>query len=199
MRWRIPLVLILALFVAAGCDQQPVEPVEQPVATAPSFDFMNGPESPGVVYRYLGDLIWVDIIETTPQGEPWVVFFGTHFGEQRHDCDGPRYYQTEIQQVKEEKELLKDKDYPLVAYRFAEFFPLFMEGLALEVDPYCHAAALAEQIAGGTTHVVAHGTPDLSVFRSVVNGIVTWEGETYRIHSKTMWDESGYTADGRIW
>jgi hypothetical protein len=199
MRWRIPLVLILALFVAVSCDQQPVEPVEQPVATAPVFDFMNGPESPGVVYRYLGDLIWVDIIETTPQGEPWVVFFGTRFGEQDWVCGGPRYYQTETQQVKGEKELLKDNNYPLVAYRFAEFFPLFMEGLALEVDPYCYAGALAEQIAGGTTHVLAHGTPDLSVFRPVVNGTVTWGGETYRIHYKLQLDESGATSDGRIW
>lgn len=51
MRWRTPVVLILALFVAVSCDQQPTDPVEQPVATAPGFNFMNGPESAGAVYR----------------------------------------------------------------------------------------------------------------------------------------------------
>lgn len=47
MRWRIPLVLTLALFVAVSCDQQPTDVVEQPVATAPAFNFMNGPAFPG--------------------------------------------------------------------------------------------------------------------------------------------------------
>ena len=47
MRWRIPLVLILALFVAVSCDQQPNEPVGQSVATAPEFNFMTGPAFPG--------------------------------------------------------------------------------------------------------------------------------------------------------
>ena len=47
MRGRIPLVLILALFVTVSCDQQPTDPMEQPVATAPEFNFMNGPAFPG--------------------------------------------------------------------------------------------------------------------------------------------------------
>jgi hypothetical protein len=51
MRWRIPLVVALALFVAVSCDQQPVEPPEQPVAEAPTFNFMNGPAEAGVVVR----------------------------------------------------------------------------------------------------------------------------------------------------
>jgi hypothetical protein len=48
MRWRIPLVVLLALFVSVSCDQQPSEPLgEQTVAEAPGFNFMNGPEVPG--------------------------------------------------------------------------------------------------------------------------------------------------------
>ena len=39
MRSRIPLVLILALFVAAGCDQQPVGPFEHETAAAPEADW----------------------------------------------------------------------------------------------------------------------------------------------------------------
>jgi hypothetical protein len=55
MRWRISLVVVLALFVAASCDQQPVSPSgDQVVAEAPAFNFMNGPENPGnsPVYRF---------------------------------------------------------------------------------------------------------------------------------------------------
>jgi len=37
MRWRIPLVVVLALFVAVSCDQQPVEPQVNEVAEVPSI------------------------------------------------------------------------------------------------------------------------------------------------------------------
>ena len=47
MRDRIPLVLACAALLAVACQDTPTEPVEQPVATAPEFNFMNGPESPG--------------------------------------------------------------------------------------------------------------------------------------------------------
>jgi hypothetical protein len=199
MRARIPLVLACAALVAVACQDTPTEPVEQPVATAPTANFINGPESPGVVYRYRGDLIWIDVIETTPQEEPWVVFFGTQFGEQLWLCGGPRYYETTVQQVGGEKELLVDKEYPLVAYRAAEFFPLYDEGLSLGEVPFCYAGSRAEQIAGGTGHVVAHGTPDLSFFSPVVNGTVTWQGEVYRIHYKAKQSPDGSAAKGRIW
>ena len=199
MRWRIPLVLILALFVAVSCDQQPTDPVEQPVSAAPELNFINGPESPGVVFRGTGDLVWVDIIENTPQDESWVVFFGTRFGNQMWPCGGPRFYQTAWQDVGTDMELLMDKDYPLVAYRHAEFLPLYMEGMALGENPHCYAASRAEQIAGGQTRVQAHATPDFAYLRTLVNGTVTWEGETYRIHYKMDSVPGGYTANGRIW
>ena len=47
MRDRIPLVLACAALLAVACQDTPTEPVEQPVATAPEFNFMNGPASPG--------------------------------------------------------------------------------------------------------------------------------------------------------
>ena len=43
----MPLVAVLAMFVAASCDQQPVEPQADQVAEAPAFNFMDGPENPG--------------------------------------------------------------------------------------------------------------------------------------------------------
>ena len=39
MRWRIPIVVVLALLVAANCDQQPVEPVDEgPAAETALFE-----------------------------------------------------------------------------------------------------------------------------------------------------------------
>ncbi len=51
MRWPVPVVFTLALFVAVSCDQQPVQPVDEQVAESPTFNFMNGPAEAGVVQR----------------------------------------------------------------------------------------------------------------------------------------------------
>jgi len=62
MRWRIPLVVALALFMAVSCDQQPVEPAAEQVATVSTFDFSNGPAEPGnsfVVRDTYGDFWWL--------------------------------------------------------------------------------------------------------------------------------------------
>jgi hypothetical protein len=46
MRWRIPIVALLALFVTVSCDQQLVEPTaDQAVAEAPAFNWMNNPDN----------------------------------------------------------------------------------------------------------------------------------------------------------
>jgi hypothetical protein len=47
MRWQVPLVISLALFVAVSCDQQPVGPQAEEV-TAPAF---NGGHGNPVVHR----------------------------------------------------------------------------------------------------------------------------------------------------
>ena len=59
MRWRIPIVISLALFVAVSCEQQPVDPIgEQAVAEAPAFDWMNNPDNGNEkVYRSYEDFI----------------------------------------------------------------------------------------------------------------------------------------------
>ena len=61
MRARIPVVLALAALLAVACQDSPTDPVEQPVATAPEFNFMNGPAEAGVVFRHQGDFGWVDM------------------------------------------------------------------------------------------------------------------------------------------
>jgi hypothetical protein len=79
MRWRVPLTVALIAFVAVSCQDTATEPVEQPVATAPGFNFMNGPESAGAVYRQqiLGHIsYWVydagtqllGVVSTDPAG-----------------------------------------------------------------------------------------------------------------------------------
>jgi len=37
MRWRIPLVAVLGLFVVVSCDQQPVEPLVDQTSDVPAF------------------------------------------------------------------------------------------------------------------------------------------------------------------
>jgi len=91
MRWQIPLVVVLATFVAVSCDQQPVEPAAEQVAEAPAFNFMNGPETAGPhVVRY--DAGWVTYWdfppETTPDGEAWTVVEGIDHTDNMGFCGG---------------------------------------------------------------------------------------------------------------
>jgi hypothetical protein len=52
MRWRIPIVVLLALFVAVSCDQQPVSPTDdQVVAESPPFNFTNNYGWHGKTFR----------------------------------------------------------------------------------------------------------------------------------------------------
>ena len=58
MRSRIPLVVLLALFVAVSCDQQVVEPAADQVAEA-SFDFTNNDGWHGKTFRTTTSYGWV--------------------------------------------------------------------------------------------------------------------------------------------
>ena len=203
MRARIPVVLALAALLAVACQDSPTDPVEQPVATAPEFNFMNGPAEAGVVFRHQGDIGWVDMIEITPQEETWIMFFGERLGEVPWRCDGTRYETVSWQEIRSEKELAMSNDYDVVAYRMAEFFPLWIEGADLGEEPFCYAGLRAEQIAGGKAHMRTHmGGPQGD--NVVVNGNVTWLGDMYRLHYVLRFEgEFGDTpvkaAKSRIW
>jgi hypothetical protein len=60
MRWRIPLVPLLALFISVACEQQPLDPGgDQVVAEAPTFDFTNNLDNGNIkVYRETQDFLW---------------------------------------------------------------------------------------------------------------------------------------------
>ena len=57
---RIPLVAVLALFVAVSCDQQPVSPTgDQVVAESPTFNFTNNDGWHGKTFRTTTIYGWV--------------------------------------------------------------------------------------------------------------------------------------------
>ena len=91
MRWQIPLVALLALFVAVSCDQQPLEPPADQVAEAPAFNFTNGPANPGpYIERGTGGWVtWWDFPPaTTPDGEWWTVLEGIDHTDNMFRCNG---------------------------------------------------------------------------------------------------------------
>ena len=62
MRWRIPLLLALAAFVAVSCDQQPVEPTADQFSDAPTFKIEDAPPFSGIIERaeFPSAYSWVD-------------------------------------------------------------------------------------------------------------------------------------------
>jgi len=93
MRWRIPIVVLLALFVAVSCDQQLVEPAtDQAVAEAPAFDWMNNPDNgnPKIVRFESGQIWWWDYPPAiTPDGEWWTIAEGIEDFNDMIACEGP--------------------------------------------------------------------------------------------------------------
>ncbi len=72
MRWRIPLVAVLALFVAVSCDQQPVEPEPAETALFAGADVENE-----FIYVWPWRLTWMDADRDA--GEDWdVLLLGYH-------------------------------------------------------------------------------------------------------------------------
>lgn len=200
MRWRIPLVLILALFVAAGCDQQPTEVVEQPVATAPSFDFGNGPPEAGVVLRSdYWELYFIALFYDTP-AEDWIIWMGLEPGEVPSWCVGDdKRPNAEAQQVGAKKgeksnEVWKMDKVPLTVFDFAEHAGYFYEALDLGEEPYCYAVTRATPIGGGEANYreidkLVDGSYEYQVH---FNGTVDYMGETYRLQFK---GKNPYSAD----
>ena len=76
-----------AALVAVACQDTPTEPVEQPVATAPEFNFMNGPEIAGVVTRGEYEGYTIDMFWETP-ADPWILWMGLKPGDVPSWCGG---------------------------------------------------------------------------------------------------------------
>ena len=85
MRARIPIVVACAALFAVACQDSPTDPVEQPVATAPEFNFLNGPAQPGQsnIERYAtnGVFHWTADFQT-----PWLLVTYDPFKTLGPDC-----------------------------------------------------------------------------------------------------------------
>jgi hypothetical protein len=200
MRWRIPLVLILALFVAVSCDQQPTDPVEQPVATAPQFDFANGPPEVGVVTRSdYWELYIIGLFYDTP-AEDWIIWMGLEPGEVPSWCVGDdKRPNAEAQQVGAKKgeksnEVWKEDKVPVAVFDYEEHAGYFWEGYGLGEEPYCYAVTRATPIGGGEGNwrETAKYEGDSYEWHGHFNGTVDYMGETYRLQFK---GKNPYSAD----
>ncbi|MCL7959781.1 MAG: hypothetical protein M8861_06285 [marine benthic group bacterium] len=201
MRARIPFVMCLAALLAVACQDTPVEPVATPVATAPEFNFMNGPEEAGVVVRYEETYSLFTFFPETPAGEPWIVWFGIE-GDDPRLCGGdPTSSPWDVHEVasKQGQEIIvnqMNKEAGVTFFRFSEFFPNWLIG-----GPgyaFCNTTA----IGGGLAHGKYNVTPAGTFHR--FHGTIDWMDETYRIKFELMFeDEFGVglpvKETSRIW
>jgi hypothetical protein len=191
MRWRISLAAVLALFVAVSCDQQPVEPLEQAVAEAPAFNFMNGPEEAGVVWRgqMLGFWWWehADVaVEFVPAED-----LGDYVGY--YDCGGSTdvpLYDTQVAGDEEKGRLhvVGQKVTPVYIFDLEDLYTALDSG---DEEVFCDFYE-NEWIYGGEARVVwtdnnMWGDPQYTnVWGFTANGFV-WDkdGVRYNYHQKT--------------
>jgi hypothetical protein len=184
MRTRIPIVLACAALLAVACQDTPSEPIEQPVATAPAFNFMNGPEEAGVVVRYESGHAFFDIFEETPQDEPWVVWLGIAPDEAPALCGGAGFTTPwDVQSVASQQGQQTiihemNKNAGVTAFLFSEFFGNYMIGGP--VYAFCNSAVIAAGTANGRINL----TPSGRYVR--FNGTVDWMGETYNLLFRLM-------------
>ena len=202
MRWRIPLVLILALFVAVSCDQQPIEPNDvSPVATTPVMNFTNGPELAGSVARS-DDTGWIVVDftqdETEKEGEPWMIFMGMGINDYHPSCEGPWTSPPWVQQtVRDVIELAMNQDMELTVFPFIEFFGNYMSAPAGS-DPVWYASCETTRIASGTAHGVQNTTPAGEQYK--VLGTIEYMGETYRLRwVLKFFGKDGFMRTMRVW
>ena len=161
MRTRIPIVLGLVAMFAVACQDAPSEPIEQPVATAPAFNFMNGPEDPGVVVRYERLHAFLDIFWETPQDEAWVVWLGIAPDEAPALCGGAGFTTPwDVQSVASQQGQQTiihemNKNAGVTAFLFSEFFGNYEIGGL--VYAFCNSAVIAAGTANGRINATPSG------------------------------------------
>ena len=205
MRWRTPLVALLALFVAVSCDQQPVEPAADQVAEAPAFNFLNGPETAGphVVRQEFGGVTWWDFPpEATPDGEWWTVLEGVDHTDNMFFCGGdgtdtPQAEQYVYRPDERTNFVAMRKKSPAYAFHSSDFYTAGGDVI------FCGIMELA--IAEGTGSIVFNdndyfGETKINVWGGKLNAWLTDgdTGERYHAtwHYKTRWDTALGWPDG---
>jgi hypothetical protein len=192
MRARIPLVLACAALLAVACQETPTEPVDPPVATAPEFNWMNGPPEAGVVVRSDRETYTIDLFWETP-ADPWILWMGLEPGQVPSWCAGDpeRRANAEVQTIGARRgetiiELFKKDKVPVTVFDLQEHVDYFYEGLGLGEDPYCYAVTRASPVGGGmgTGRYTEKTVGDVFEFMYHFNGTVDYMGETYRLQWK---------------
>ena len=195
MRWRIPFVVALVLFVAVNCDQQPIEPAEEAVAEAPNLNFTNGPDHPGnspVTRGYWDEgCFWCE--SSDPAGNLYALHYqvddifycGGGSGFAGWDYQGVNNNSGSLwnQQAK--------SDEPVFIYDMAALFAAFDGGNGFP-EPFCTFIA-EEWLYAGTHDMIAidkwmaNNTSAYSTFKA--NGFVyDPDGNRFRYREHQRWD-----------
>jgi len=186
MRARIPIVLACAALLAVACQDSPTDPVEQPVATAPEFNFMNNPKDGPVIFR--GEYITMvgEFYPETPAGEPWWIWAGMpEDPADHHACNGGDYtlvppwqYQDVVRDHRDNS--LEQRKGARLAVWTDEFFDVWMS------EGPCAALSLPQVAAGEASMEMRndndyYGQTGHSVWGYKMHGKIVYEGKTYHV------------------
>jgi len=129
MRMRIPLVAVLALFVAVSCDQQPAAPQADQVAEAPVFNFANGPEYPGksplARSHFDDECLWCE------SNDPASDLYAIHYEAWENYCNGaPELTAWDYQENTHDRQNYnaQARDQALYIYDWSDLFDAFIAG-----------------------------------------------------------------------
>ncbi|MCL7958202.1 MAG: hypothetical protein M8843_09350 [marine benthic group bacterium] len=194
MRARFSLVLACAALLAVACQDTPTEPVEQPVATAPQFNFMNGPKMPGIVTREEGGFVLFDYTrdETEKAGDPWMIWMGWGIDDYHESCEGSGQSNPWVTQAINNRHGIEhsmNQDMDLTVFPFEEFFGNYLSAPS-GVDPAWYANCETSRIASGTGHGIDNTTPAGEQY--IVHGTIEYMGETYQL----KWMAKFFGKDG---
>ncbi|MCL7974241.1 MAG: hypothetical protein M8835_06765 [marine benthic group bacterium] len=194
MRARFSLVLACAALLAVACQDTPTEPVEQPVAAAPEFNFMNGPKMPGIVTREEGGFVLFDYTrdETEKAGDPWMIWMGWGIDDYHESCEGSGQSNPWVTQAINNRHGIEhsmNQDMDLTVFPFEEFFGNYLSAPS-GVDPAWYANCETSRIASGTGHGIDNTTPAGEQY--IVHGTIEYMGETYQL----KWMAKFFGKDG---
>ena len=202
MRARIPIILACAALLAVACQDTPTDPVEQPVATAPEFNFMNNPKQGPVVYRDEYVTMVGEYYEETPAGEPWWIWAGMpEDPTDHHVCNGgaytlvPAWESQDVVREHRDNSLEKRKGARLAVWT-DEFFDVWVS------EGPCAALSLPQIASGEASMEMRYdndyfGPTGHAVWGYKMQGNITWEGTKYHVQAVEKWQCNESLGDCR--
>jgi len=178
MRMRIPLVAVLALFVAVSCDQQPAAPQADQVAELPTLTFINGPQNPGnsPIDREFDE--WCFWCATTDVEKD---FYATHQSAWEYFCNAGPTVQWDYQEINNGRLIInaQTRDQPLFIYDMSDFFATYAAG---DQEAWC--TYLADEW-------LYEGTHDMTATESWAGEWIVSEGHQQMIGNGQVHDHAG--------